>query len=57
MLILISGTGATSPAELVLAEAAGHVIAPLVFLNSSTAHWTHRYIIFVLFDPTLELLV
>lgn len=49
------GTSTASPAELVLTESAGHVIAALVFLDSRTAHWAKRDIAFVLFCPTLEL--
>ena len=46
---------ATSPAELVLAEGTGHVIAALVLLNFSSATGAEGHIILVAIDPALKL--
>lgn len=48
-------TRATSPAKLIATEAAGHVIAALVLLDTSAAHWAERDIIFVLVCPSRKL--
>ena len=49
------GALATSPAELVLAEGTGHVIAALVLLNFSFAAGAEGHIILVAIDPALKL--
>ena len=51
----MASTCATSPAELVATETTGHVIAALVLLDTSAAHWAERDIIFVLVCPTSKL--
>ena len=38
MFVFISGTGPTSPTELILAEAASHMIAAFILLYSCAAH-------------------
>ena len=57
MIFLDSGTCAARPAKFILTERASHVIAALILFNPRVAHGTHRYIIFILFRPALELTV
>ena len=48
------GACATRPAELVFAKTTGHMVAALVFLDVSVAHWTERDIFSILFKPALK---
>ena len=57
MVIIVRSTASASPAELILAEATSHVIAPHVFLNSRATDRTPRNIVFVGDGPPLQLLV
>ena len=57
MVLLISRTCPTSPAELVMTEGTRHVIATLVFFDSSAAHWAERDITGIVINPALQLLV
>lgn len=56
MIVFARGTRATGPAELILAEAARHMVAALVLFNLCAAHWAERHVILVFFRPTLKLL-
>ena len=57
VILCICCTGSTGPAKLIFAESASHVIASLVFLNSSTTHGTERDFIFVFFGPSSQLFI
>ena len=48
-------TLATSPAELVLTEAARHVVAALVLLDLTAARGTEGNVVFVLIGPAFKL--
>ena len=55
MVVFLGGALATDPAKFVFAEAAGHVIAAFILLDSCAAHGTKGYVSFVFFRPTFEL--
>ena len=57
VILCICCTGSTGPAELIFAESASHVIASLVFLNSSATHGTERDVTFVFFGPPSQLFI
>lgn len=44
-------TASASPAKLILAVRAGHMVATLVFLNAAFADWALRHILLVLLGP------
>ena len=54
MLVSFGCASTASPAELVLAQAASHVIATLVLLDLSSAVRADRHVVFVFICPTLE---
>ena len=56
MILRISGTFTANPAELVLAEATGHVVASSTFLDPCPTHRTERHIFFVLLSPGAKLI-
>ena len=51
----IFSASSTRPTKFVFAEAAGHVIAAFILLDSRAAHGTKGYVSFVFFRPTFEL--
>ena len=57
VILLISGTFTTDPAELKLTESTSHVVAPSALLNLCPTHGTERHILFVFLSPGTKLLV
>ena len=57
VILCICCTGSTGPTKLIFAESASHVIASLVFLDSSTTHGTERDIAFIFFSPSSQLFI
>ena len=55
MILFVRGTRATGPAELILTEAARHMVAAFLFYLCA-AHWAERHVVLVFFRPTLKLL-
>jgi len=52
-----SGTRQARPAKLVLTELARHVVAALVFFDSSSAYGAHLNVFLVLLGPPSQLIV
>ena len=57
VVVCMASTCATSPAELILAKGASHVVAAFILLYPSAAHRTEGDVSLVLFCPAFELLV
>ena len=53
VIVSIRCTLTTSPAELILAKSARHMVAARTLLYPCTTHWTERHIVFVFFSPAL----